>query len=203
MADDTSTASTGSGSETKVQGTAVTATASSPRPPAARKATARKATPAKATARKATPRKATPGAKASAASRKAPAVSRRAAAAPKPEIVVAPAPVDAHAGSMTPTIALARHLEWLEYAIGAARAEEGWRRTRLGKASKSNLAKREMRLADVVAEITELSALILGLRDLQRRATSKSTSGRPSAPRTRTSTGTAPRSRRTTATGAG
>jgi hypothetical protein len=104
---------------------------------------------------------------------------------------------------MTPTIALTRHLEWLEYALAAARAEEGWRRTRLGKASKSNLDKRETRLAEVLAEIAELSALILGLRDLQRRAASKPTSGRPSAPRKRTSTGTAARSRRTTATGAG
>jgi hypothetical protein len=104
---------------------------------------------------------------------------------------------------MTPTVAVARHVEWLEYALGAARAEEGWRRTRLGKASKSNLAKRETRLADVVAEIAELSALILGLRDLLRRAASKTPSGRPSGARTRTSTGTAPRSRRTTATGAG
>jgi hypothetical protein len=121
----------------------------------------------------------------------------------KAEAVQAPPAIDAPARPITPTIALARHLEWLEYALGAARAEEGWRRTRLGKASKGNLDKRETRLADVVAEIAELSALILGLRDLQRRAASKSTSGRPSAPRTRSSTGTASRSRRTTPTGAG
>jgi hypothetical protein len=103
---------------------------------------------------------------------------------------------------MTATIAVTRHLEWLDYALAAARAEESWRRDRLAKATKGNLAKRETRLAEVLAEIVELSALIIGLRDLQRGAAAR-TSTRSASRSRRTPAGAATRSRRTTDTGAG
>jgi hypothetical protein len=103
---------------------------------------------------------------------------------------------------MTPTIAVSRHLEWLDYALAAARAEESWRRDRLAKATKSNLAKRETRLADVLAEIVELSALITGLRALQRggAASRKPTRSRSTTSSRRTA---ASRNRQTTDIGAG
>lgn len=72
--------------------------------------------------------------------------------------------------AMTPAAALARHVEWLDFALGAATAEEHWRRERLAKATKGNRAKRTDRLAEVVAEIEELTALLTGIRDLERRA---------------------------------
>lgn len=72
--------------------------------------------------------------------------------------------------AMTPAAALARHLEWLDFALGAATAEERWRRERLAKATKGNRAKRTDRLAEVVAEIEELTALVTGIRALERRA---------------------------------
>lgn len=72
--------------------------------------------------------------------------------------------------AMTPAAALARHVEWLDFALGAATAEERWRRERLAKATKGNRAKRTDRLAEVVAEIEELTALLTGIRDLERRA---------------------------------
>jgi hypothetical protein len=130
----------------------------------------------------------------------APASTRR-SAAPKAEVIVVPAAPAPPVGRMTPTIAVTRHLEWLDYALAAARAEESWRRDRLAKASKINLAKRETRLAEVLAEIIELSALITGLRDLQRGATTRTTA----RSRSTTSRGTraASRSRQTTDTGAG
>lgn len=68
---------------------------------------------------------------------------------------------------MTPAAALARHVDWLDFALGAATAEERWRRERLAKATKGNLAKRTDRLAEVIAEIEELTALLTGIRDLQ------------------------------------
>jgi hypothetical protein len=73
---------------------------------------------------------------------------------------------------MTPAAALARHIEWLEFALGAATAEERWRRDRLAKADKGNRAKRTDRLADVLAEIDELTALLAGIRELQAAAPS-------------------------------
>ncbi|HUQ78964.1 MAG TPA: hypothetical protein VM427_08875 [Patescibacteria group bacterium] len=73
--------------------------------------------------------------------------------------------------AMTPAAALARHVEWLDFALGAATAEEHWRRERLAKATKGNRAKRTDRLAEVVAEIEELTALLTGIRDLEQRAT--------------------------------
>jgi hypothetical protein len=115
---------------------------------------------------------------------------------------VVPAPLASPVGRMTPTIAVTRHLEWLDYALAAARAEESWRRDRLAKSSKSNLAKRETRLAEVVAEIVELSALITGLRDLQRGA-SKPTTTRSRSTASSRGTRAASRSRQATDTGAG
>jgi len=138
---------------------------------------------------------------ASGPARKPPTTTTRPATT-RTEVIVAPAAFDTHVGPMTPRVAVSRHLEWLEYALAAARAEESWRRGRLNKARKSNVGKRETRLAEVVAEIAELSALVIGLRDLQRRAASKATAPRPSGSR-RTSAGPASRSRRTTDNGAG
>jgi len=72
---------------------------------------------------------------------------------------------------MTPAAALARHLEWLEYALTAAREEEDRRRGRLDKATPKNRDKRAVRLAEVRAEVDELSALVQGIKDLQAAAT--------------------------------
>jgi len=72
--------------------------------------------------------------------------------------------------SMTPEAALGRHIEWLEYALGAAREEETYRMGRLEKASPSNREKRERRVAEAREEIDELTALLAAIRDLQDRA---------------------------------
>jgi hypothetical protein len=71
------------------------------------------------------------------------------------------------ATSMTPAAALARHLEWLEYALAAAREEEDRRRGRLSKATSKNRDKRAARLAEVSSEVVELSALVQGIKSLQ------------------------------------
>lgn len=84
--------------------------------------------------------------------------------------------------AMTPAAALARHVEWLDFALGAATAEERWRRERLAKATKGNRAKRTDRLAEVVAEIEELTALLTGIRDLERRDPPASTARRRGRP---------------------
>ena len=76
------------------------------------------------------------------------------------------------ATSMTPAAALARHLEWLEYALGAAREEEVRRRGRLDQATNKNRAKRTTRLAEVSAEVVELAALVEGIKSLQASAAS-------------------------------
>jgi hypothetical protein len=68
---------------------------------------------------------------------------------------------------MTPTAAVARHLEWLEYALAAARDEETRRQGRLDKATPKNREKRIIRLAEVSAEVVELGALVTGLKGLQ------------------------------------
>ena len=73
-------------------------------------------------------------------------------------------------GAVTPAAAVARHLEWLEFALEAARDEEIRRRGRLEKATDKNRSKRTVRLGEVAAEIRELAALVAGLRDLQARA---------------------------------
>jgi hypothetical protein len=72
--------------------------------------------------------------------------------------------------AMTPAAALKRHIEWLEYALGAARSEETWRAGRLEKASKANRDKRAGRLAEVRDEVAELSALLQGIHDLETKA---------------------------------
>jgi starch synthase len=74
------------------------------------------------------------------------------------------------AAPMTPAAALARHLEWLEYALAAARDEEGRRRDRLARATNKNRDKRTARLAEVSGEVTELAALVEGIRSLQAQA---------------------------------
>lgn len=119
----------------------------------------------------------------------------------KTEVIVVPATFDIHAGPMTPAVAVTRHLEWLDYALAAARAEESWRRGRVAKAVKKNRSKREARLAEVVAEITELAALLAGLRDLQKRAGSPKSAATRSTPARRTRAGTAARGRRRSTTG--
>jgi hypothetical protein len=88
------------------------------------------------------------------------------------------------APKMTPAAAVARHIEWLEYALGAARAEEGVRAERLEKATKKNRSRRTDRLAEVRDEIAELTVLLAGIRDLEAKA--RGTRARkPAAPRTR------------------
>jgi hypothetical protein len=67
----------------------------------------------------------------------------------------------------TPAAAVARHVEWLEYALAAARDEELRRRGRLDRATDKNRDKRVIRLAEVSAEIVELAALVRGIKDLQ------------------------------------
>jgi len=68
---------------------------------------------------------------------------------------------------MSPTAAVARHLEWLEFALAAARDEEARRRGRLEKATSKNRDKRAVRLAEVTAEVVELSALVTGIKNLR------------------------------------
>jgi len=91
---------------------------------------------------------------------------------------------------MTPTAAVARHLEWLEYALAAARDEQVRRQGRLDKATPKNRDKRVIRLAEVSAEVVELAALVTGLKGLQTksaaparkpRATSRATAKAPAA----------------------
>jgi len=72
--------------------------------------------------------------------------------------------------STTPAAALARHLEWLEFALAAARDEESRRQGRLERASDKNRDKRTVRLAEVSAEVRELAALVQGIKELQARA---------------------------------
>ena len=64
--------------------------------------------------------------------------------------------------AMTPVAAVVRHVEWLEFALAAARDEEARRRERLGRATDKNREKRTVRLAEVTAEVRELGALVQG-----------------------------------------
>src|SRR5215468_9526410 len=64
------------------------------------------------------------------------------------------------ATAMTPSEALTRHVEWLEFALAAARSEETWRAGRVEKATKRNRDRRTTRLAEVRDEIDELTALL-------------------------------------------
>jgi hypothetical protein len=83
---------------------------------------------------------------------------------------------------MAPSAALARHVEWLEFALGAAKSEETWRAARLEKATKRNRDKRSQRLDEVRDEIEELSALLTGIRALQARAPRRSGAGSRRSP---------------------
>jgi hypothetical protein len=69
--------------------------------------------------------------------------------------------------SMTPAAALARHLEWLEFALAAAKDEEARRQGRLDRATDKNRDKRTTKLAEVSAEVRELASLVRGIKDLQ------------------------------------
>jgi hypothetical protein len=90
--------------------------------------------------------------------------------------------------AMTPTAAVARHLEWLEFALAAARDEEVRRQGRVDRATDKNRQKRSVRLAEVTAEVRELAALVTGLKDLQAKATGPATrSGSAAASRSRAS----------------
>ena len=68
-----------------------------------------------------------------------------------------------------PAAAVARHLEWLEYALKAARDEETRRKGRLDRATDKNRDKRTARLAEVRAEVRELDALVVGIKQLSAR----------------------------------
>jgi hypothetical protein len=87
---------------------------------------------------------------------------------------------------MSPTAAVARHLEWLEVALAAARDEEVRRQGRLDRATDKNRDKRSVRLAEVTAEVGELAALVKGLKDLQGKNPASARKGRAT---TRTSAG--------------
>ena len=228
MADESSTGSTGTGSGAtkrrsstaapKKSGRASTSKATRPSTSGTAKATATKAATKPASTKAAASRRPTTAAAKPAAAKVAAAkpaaakpaasakpVAYRPAAARTTEVIVVPAAFDAHNGPMTPTIAVTRHLEWLDYALAAARAEEGWRRGRLEKATNKNRAKRETRLAEVVAEIDELAALLVGLRAIQKPAAARGTSRRRSTGSRASRTGAKGRavSRISTGTGAG
>jgi hypothetical protein len=79
---------------------------------------------------------------------------------------------------MTPVAAVTRHLEWLEFALAAARDEETRRRERLGRATDKNRDKRSVRLAEVTAEVRELGALVKGLKELQARPAARAARAR-------------------------
>ena len=111
-------------------------------------------------------------------------------------------------GAITPALALARHVEWLDFALAAARSEETWRAARLKKATKKTLDKRTSRLAEVRDEIAELAALIQAIRGIKSGAAPRSTTGaakpraagaaRPRATGPRKRTPAAPKPRATT-----
>ena len=79
--------------------------------------------------------------------------------------------------AITPALALARHVEWLDFALAAARSEETWRAARLKKATKKTLDKRTSRLAEVRDEIAELAALIDAIRGLKPSGSSRPAPG--------------------------
>lgn len=101
--------------------------------------------------------------------------------------------------TMTPEAAVARHLEWLEFALAAARDEETRRRERLGKAADKNREKRTVRLAEVTAEVRELAALVQGLKALGKpAATPRAASTRRRSPSTAAKPAAKPTPRRRT-----
>jgi hypothetical protein len=77
--------------------------------------------------------------------------------------------------AMTPAAALSRHVDWLEFALAAARSEETWRAARLDKATKKNREKRMARIAEVREEIEELAALLEAIRGLRARGARRTT----------------------------
>ena len=83
--------------------------------------------------------------------------------------------------AMTPAAAVARHVEWLEFALAAARDEETRRRERLGRATDKNREKRTVRLAEVTAEVRELAALVQGLEEPPGSSATASRAGRHAA----------------------
>jgi hypothetical protein len=85
-----------------------------------------------------------------------------------------------------PAAAVARHLEWLEYALKAARDEETRRKGRLDRATDKNRDKRTARLAEVRAEVRELDALVVGIKVLNARpvAATRKTPVRATKPKT-------------------
>ena len=101
--------------------------------------------------------------------------------------------------AMTPAAALSRHVDWLEFALAAARSEETWRAARLDKATKKNREKRLARIAEVRDEIEELAALLEAIKGLQARAARRSTPTTTRKRATSTSTAKPTRRRRTTA----
>ncbi len=94
---------------------------------------------------------------------------------------------------MTPAAAVARHVEWLEFALAAARDEETRRKGRLDKASDKNRDKRTSRLAEVTAEVRELGALVTGLKALQKPARARKSPTRNATPRKATPRKATPR----------
>jgi hypothetical protein len=234
MADETSTGSTGSGSGATRRRAATAPKRRSTRsnaPKATRSAAARVAPSAAKVASSAAKPAAKPAAKAAtkpaAKARAAKPAARGAISSPasavaptatatkpatkapasvaKTEVIVVPAAFDAHDGPITPTVAVTRHLEWLDYALAAARAEETWRRGRVANATKKNRAKRETRLAEVIAEIDELSALLIGLRALRQKPATRKPARSRATGTSRAGAGTSGRrgAQRTTGTGAG
>ena len=95
----------------------------------------------------------------------------------------------------TPEAALARHLEWLEYALAAARDEEARRTGRLERATPKNREKRTIRLAEVSAEVGELDALVRGIKALQAKAAAGAGKKPATANKTRSKTSAGSRSR--------
>jgi hypothetical protein len=87
-----------------------------------------------------------------------------------------------------PAAAVARHLEWLEYALKAARDEESRRKGRLERATDKNRDKRTARLAEVRAEVRELDSLVVGIKELSARpvAAIRKTPIRATKPKTST-----------------
>jgi len=93
--------------------------------------------------------------------------------------------------AMTPVAAVVRHVEWLEFALAAARDEETRRRERLAQATDKNREKRTVRLAEVTAEVRELGALVQGLKNLQARPAATRRRSKAAAAKSRASSKTA------------
>ena len=86
-----------------------------------------------------------------------------------------------------PAAAVARHLEWLEYALNAARDEETRRKGRLERATDKNRDKRSVRLAEVRAEVRELDALVKGIKELNARPAASTRKAAPRVTKAKTS----------------